>query len=218
MPPLETTASSLTGYKWSFASNVSKSDKIALEDARSKVTADTHAASSSASASRGPPTKRSYGPSMPSPADAQFYAEEAAETSAAQESLSRKRARAEERDRLDDAIGVNKSDLVGKDRQLENKRARREGDRAFREARSDETGGLEIQEDVLMGSTGADSFRARIAQRDAARERAEARRQAARDERVGAGPGGANERLNAIREKDKQTMEMFKNLAKQRFG
>lgn len=60
--------------------------------------------------------------------------------------------------------------------------------------------------------------RTRIAKRDAARERGEAKRQAARDERVGAGPGGANERINAMREKEKQTMEMFKNMAKQKFG
>jgi len=192
---------------------------VALEEARSKVTADTHILSLPASGSSGStPAKRSYGPSMPSPADAHFYAEEAAEATAAQASLSRKRARAEERDRLDDALGVSKSDLVGKEGQLERKRARAEGDRAFRNARSDDTGGLDIQEDILMGSSAADSFRARIAQRDAARERAEARRHAARDERVGAGPGGATERLNAIREKDKQTMDMFKNLAKQRFG
>ena len=58
----------------------------------------------------------------------------------------------------------------------------------------------------------------RIARRDAARSRAEARRQATQDERTGGKHGAAEERRNAIREKDKQTMEMLQNLAKQRFG
>lgn len=104
--------------------------------------------------------KRTLGPSLPSASDARFYAEEAAESDAIRARLSKKRARAEEQERLDDALGVSKSELVGRDGEIEKKRAKREGDRSFRESRADDTGGLEVREDVLMGSDRADSFKA----------------------------------------------------------
>ena len=53
-----------------------------------------------------------------------------------------------------------------------------------------------------------------IAQRDAARRRFEEKRTQARDERE----GSIQERRDAMRQKDKATMDMFKQLAKERFG
>ena len=54
----------------------------------------------------------------------------------------------------------------------------------------------------------------RIRQRDAARKRAEERKHGAREERDAA----ARERVNAIRQKDKATMDMFMQMAKEKFG
>ena len=54
----------------------------------------------------------------------------------------------------------------------------------------------------------------RVAQRDAARKRFEEKRNAERAAKM----ASSNERVNAIRDKDKATMEMFQQMAKARFG
>jgi hypothetical protein len=64
----------------------------------------------------------------------------------------RKRAREEENDRIEDALGPRE---VGRERVQENKRARRENDRTYR----DKDNEPELDADALMG--GDDSFRAR---------------------------------------------------------
>jgi len=99
---------------------------------------------------------------------------------------------------------------VGREGMLEKKRARREGDRAFREKGDD--GFVEADEKTLLG--GGDSFRERIAQRDAARKRFEEKKNAGKEEKFAA----ARERVNAIKDKDKATMDMFQQMAKARFG
>lgn len=53
-----------------------------------------------------------------------------------------------------------------------------------------------------------------IARRDAARKRFEEKRAVGREDKVAT----ARERAVAMREKDKATMDMFQQLAKQRFG
>ena len=53
-----------------------------------------------------------------------------------------------------------------------------------------------------------------IARRDAARRRFEEKRGFTREDKEAAG----RERANALREKEKATMDMFQQLAKQRFG
>ena len=95
---------------------------------------------------------------MPYGADAQLLAEEQAESAAIYTKSSRKRARAEEVERLDDMLGVSKSEMKGRDGQLEAKRARREADKSFRDARADDGAGLDVSDNVLMG--GGDSFKA----------------------------------------------------------
>jgi len=60
---------------------------------------------------------------------------------------------------------------------------------------------------MLMG-------RFRIAKRDAAKQRREEKLQMQREERAAETRG----RVTALREKDKATMDMFKALAKERFG
>ncbi|KAJ3549534.1 hypothetical protein NM688_g5167 [Phlebia brevispora] len=98
---------------------------------------------------------------------------------------------------------------VGKEGMLEKKRARREADRSFRERGDD---GFEMDDSTLMG--GGDSFQERIARREAARKRMDEKKFGAREERDAA----ARERADAIRSKDKATMDMFMQMAKQRFG
>lgn len=54
----------------------------------------------------------------------------------------------------------------------------------------------------------------RIRQRDAARKRFEEKKRGPRDDRM----AETNERVTAIREKDKATMDMFMQMAKARYG
>lgn len=54
----------------------------------------------------------------------------------------------------------------------------------------------------------------RIARRDAARARFQQKRETAREEKISA----SRERVAAIREKDKATMDMFVQMAKDRYG
>lgn len=53
---------------------------------------------------------------------------------------------------------------AGKEKMVENKRARRESDKSYREGRGerDDADGEVLREDVLMGSGGSDSFRAQL--------------------------------------------------------
>ncbi|KAG8689016.1 hypothetical protein FRC11_004287 [Ceratobasidium sp. 423] len=94
---------------------------------------------------------------------------------------------------------------------MEKKRARREDDRAMRDRKED--GGLEVGEDVLMGAGGSDSFQAAIARRDAAKARWAEKKAAA-----GSNSGSSNERMEAMKAREAETMAMFRNMAKERFG
>lgn len=68
--------------------------------------------------------------------------------------MKRKRDKREAKERDEDVNGPRE---VGRERMMEKKREKREGDRAFREARED--AGLELDEGTLMG--GGDSFQDR---------------------------------------------------------
>jgi len=92
------------------------------------------------------------GPTLPSRADHILSREAAEEQAAAEREYQRKRDKAEARERIEDMVGPRE---VGRERMLEKKRERREGDRAFRE-KGDE--GLEMDEGTLMG--GGNSFKA----------------------------------------------------------
>ena len=142
----------------------------------------------------------------------------------------RKRARVEALERVEDVVGPKE---IGREGMLEKKRAQREADRASRDKGDD---GFEADERTLLG--GGDSFKeqcvpftppvcrhcgthtadvvcfVRVARRDAARRRFEGKRGARREEMMSV----ARERTNAMREKDKAAMDMFQQLAMQRFG
>jgi len=154
-----------TGYKWAFVEREGgKADRDAMKRVRAAVAEDSYGpappAGSSSSAPRVigpamPPTAasgRMQGPSWPNASDIQYSREEAAERDARDRQNSRKRARVEERDRIEDAVGPRE---VGREATLANKRARRDADRSFRDAKDD--GGDDLDADALM--TG-DSFQA----------------------------------------------------------
>ena len=67
---------------------------------------------------------------------------------------------------------------------------------------------------VLCFSPGLSDVPDSIARRDAARKRFEEKRTTTREDKVAT----SRERAVAMREKDKATMDMFQQLAKQRFG
>ncbi|KAF8337049.1 uncharacterized protein EI90DRAFT_3044705 [Cantharellus anzutake] len=158
-------ASSQTAYRWSFASKTSKADRKALENVREQIASDT---SNSRKTSFGKPASSSMtphehatagirspistnrrkliGPSMPQGSDAQLLAEEQSESATLHFKMSRKRARQEESERLDDAV------LMGG--------GAAKGERSFRDARGDDSAGFDMRDDVLMGSGSADSFKA----------------------------------------------------------
>lgn len=104
----------------------------------------------------GDPSNRPVqGPSLPGPSglgnDRQYNRELDAERLDRERRASRKRAREEENERIDDVIGPKS---VGREGALEAKRARRDNDRTFREREVEEDFG----DDFLIGS---DSFKSR---------------------------------------------------------
>ncbi|PVF93807.1 hypothetical protein CPB86DRAFT_766937 [Serendipita vermifera] len=199
-------ASTSTSYKWAFASG----DRVSEKDIRGAREAVKEATNNSISSGARPV----QGPSLPDQAgsrtgmnesDQQYEKELEEERQKRERQGARKRAREEENDRIEDAIGPRE---VGRERTQEKKRARRENDRAYR----DKDNEPDLDADSLMG--GDDSFKARIAQRDAARKRFDDKRRSEREAKEQA----TRDRAEAIRQKDKATMDMFKALAKERFG
>ncbi|KAI0257400.1 hypothetical protein BJV78DRAFT_1366445 [Lactifluus subvellereus] len=204
--PSKQSATSQTAYKWAFASKRTKAEDEVLRTARAEVGAATYGVDSGPSKPSDGRSKRVQGPALPPQGDRTLAREAEDEKAAAEREYQRKRDRAEARDRIEDMTGPRE---VGRERMLEKKRERREGDRAFRE-RGDE--GLDVDEGTLMG--GGDSFKAQIARRDAARARFEQKREGTREDKVSA----SRERAAAIREKDKATMDMFMQMAKAKYG
>jgi hypothetical protein len=88
---------------------------------------------------------------MPTASDLTLARELTAEQRDEERAYKRKRDKLEAKERIEDMVGPKP---VGREAMLEKKRAKREGDRSFRE-RGDE--GLEVDESTLLG--GGDSFR-----------------------------------------------------------
>ncbi|KAI0778914.1 hypothetical protein BD413DRAFT_632463 [Trametes elegans] len=197
-------ASTGTAYKWSFASKASRAENDALRAAREEIDSATYGGRAHATtASAGPSSSgRVIGPAMPSAADRQFAQEAADEHRAAERDYKRKRERKEAKERMEDLVGPKE---VGRAGQLEKKKAQREANRAYRE-KGDE--GLEVDDSTLMG--GGDSFQAQLARREAAKQRFQDKR----SEQMSA----TRERAEALRQKDKATMDMFMQMAKEKFG
>ncbi|EIW63866.1 uncharacterized protein TRAVEDRAFT_138168 [Trametes versicolor FP-101664 SS1] len=195
-------ASSQTAYKWSFAEKASRADSEALRAAREEIDRATWNRSQSSRPAAGPSGGRVLGPSMPSSSDRILAQEAQGEYRAAERDLQRKRERKEAKERVEDLVGPKE---VGRAGQLEKKKVQREANRAFRE-KGDE--GLEVDDATLMG--GGDSFQAQLARREAARQRYAEKN----GDRMGAG----RERAEELRQKDRATMDMFMQMAKEKFG
>ncbi|KAF8167205.1 hypothetical protein B0H34DRAFT_812546 [Crassisporium funariophilum] len=196
--PATIPATANTAYKWSFATKKSRADDDALRSAREEVGAATYGPSSRASGSG----SRVLGPTLPSASDLTLARELDAEHRDEERSYKRKRDKLDAKERVEDMVGPKP---VGREGMLEKKRAKRENDRDFRD-RGDE--GLEADETTLMG--GGDSFKAQLAKRDMAKQRYSQKN----EEKTSA----IRERASAFKEKEKATMDMFQQLAKQRFG
>ncbi|KZV92703.1 hypothetical protein EXIGLDRAFT_613989 [Exidia glandulosa HHB12029] len=191
-----------TAYKWKFVDREGgKADRDAMQRVRSAVAEETYGPTLPSSSSR-----RVQGPTLPSSSDLQLAREVSQEEATLERIAGRKRARADERDRVEDMVGPRE---VGREAIQEKKRAKREADKSFRDAKDDDGG--DINADALMGG---DSFQAAIARRDAARKRFEEKKGTGRQERDMEG----RERRSAILDREKATMDMFKQMAKERFG
>ncbi|KAF9651925.1 hypothetical protein BDM02DRAFT_3138313 [Thelephora ganbajun] len=191
-----------TGYKWNFASKTSRADSDAIRAVREEVESSRFRRTSSSSNS-----KRVLGPTLPSRTDRVLAEEEEEERRAAELQRKRKRERVEDKDRVEDMVGPKE---IGKAGTLEKKRVKRENDKAFREKGDD--GFMEADDKTLMG--GGDSFKDRIAQRDANRLKWQEKKAAERGEKT----TEIQERQKALREKDRATMDAFMKMAKERFG
>ncbi|KIK97702.1 hypothetical protein PAXRUDRAFT_824661 [Paxillus rubicundulus Ve08.2h10] len=202
---IASSAANQTAYKWSFASKCSNADVEALQAAREEVGSATYHRGGGPSGS-GSGGGRILGPALPSTSDLILSREAASEFQAADRDRKRKRDRVEAKEHVEDMVGPKE---VGREGMLEKKRARRESNKDFREKGDD---GFEADESTLLG--GGDSFKDHIARRDAARKRFQEKRVVTREDNA----AGARERANAMREKDRATMDMFQQLAKQRYG
>ncbi|ORY34900.1 hypothetical protein BCR39DRAFT_515474 [Naematelia encephala] len=189
--------SSNTAYKWGFASSAgSQRHRSPSEDSQEPI-GPTLSPPRHASSSR----KRPLGPSLPSASDRQLAIE--ADVDA------RKAARkAELKDRYqkaDEAVPRER----GKEGKMDEKRATNASNKEMREK---DVVGLEVDEGTLMGET--DGFAAALRARDSAESRRADRRAAFMAERRVV----EEERLSERKAKEAATMDMFKALAKQRFG
>lgn len=100
-----------------------------------------------------------------------------------------------------------------RERQMEKKREKAESNRGFREARS--PGAEEIGDSTLMGGAdGVEEYKAQLK----ANERRKTEREVRREEMLRVRAAEREERLSHHREKEQKTMDMLRELARQRFG
>ncbi|CAK7216479.1 hypothetical protein SBRCBS47491_002841 [Sporothrix bragantina] len=160
------------------------------------------------------------GPTIPSRADLderRALDDDARDTERAALRLARRADRAEQRERLEELVP--RAAAGTRERQLEKKRELNHKMRGFRD-RSPGGGGLEMGDDELMGDDGGSGRKsAKDLQKEA--EAAQARRthwQHRREEEQRARDEELNERRAQYRAREEETMDMLRELARQRFG
>lgn len=199
-----------TAYKWSFA-NGDRRPARPRKDSPSRPepsrpargdASDQNDSEPDIGPSLSPPRGSQVGPTLPTPADRQLAREEEREER-------RRERKAESRSKYEKANeAVPRSG--GREGKMEEKRATNAQNRQMRE--KDPTGELEMDEGTLLGSN--DSFAAALRARDSAQSwRAEKKAMADADRRA-----ADEERLAERKAKENATMDMFKALARQRFG
>ncbi|WVF68550.1 hypothetical protein IAT40_003318 [Kwoniella sp. CBS 6097] len=223
-PPSIGPASSQTGYKWNFAAGAANLAAVREDVARSthsSVKGGSSAQPITSYAPGGPSVGPSMpfppssslsgrsvgptmGPSIPSMADRQY----ALETSRDESRKERKHRQKEAYERADEYVPRS----GGKEGKMEERRAMNAENRKWRDKGQDQSAGLELDEGTLMGD--GSSFAAALRARDAA----SARKKDAKDFRMQDQRSADQERLTERRAKENATMDMFKALAKERFG
>ncbi|WVQ96090.1 hypothetical protein IAU59_003191 [Kwoniella sp. CBS 9459] len=228
-PPSIGPASSQTGYKWNFSSgaanlaavreDVARSTHSSVKGGSSALPITSYApggpsvgpsmpfpssSSAGAAAGAGRSIGPTIGPSIPSMADRQY----ALETSQDESRKERKHRQKEAYERADEYVPR----FGGKDGKMEEKRAMNAENRKWRDKGQDQSAGLEVDDSTLMGD--GSSFAAALR----AREAASARKKDAKEFRMQDQRAANQERLTERRAKENATMDMFKALAKERFG
>lgn len=122
----------------------------------------------------------------------------------------RKLDRSEQRERLDDIAP--RAAAGTRERQLEKRQDTAAAHRAFRDA--GEAGMAEVGEREMLGSGGADEFK----QRQQQEQRRKSERELRKEEQLRARALEREERLAGMREKEAKTMDMLKQLARERFS
>ncbi|KAK6003732.1 hypothetical protein QM012_009503 [Aureobasidium pullulans] len=151
------------------------------------------------------------GPTVPSIQDIQYRNELAEEDENARRQdlrFERKMDRKLQKERLEELNP--RAEPGSRERQLEKKREKAVANRAFREEKS--PGAEEVGESDLIG--GEDGIRAHIQ----ATQRKKSERELRKEEILRAREAEREERLAHHRAKEDKTMEMLKNLARQRYG
>jgi len=156
-----------------------------------------------------PSSSRTIGPAPPpstSVSSKHVDRQLALEEAAAEASRQRKSDRARLYSRADEMAPKS----GGREGKIEERRATNAANKEMRDR--DTAAGLEVSESVLMGDDGG--IKAAIARRDAAAARRQDKRGQADADRRSA----MSERFSEIKSKDAANMEMFKQMAKSRFG
>lgn len=120
--------------------------------------------------------------------------------------------RALARERLDEVAP--RAEANTRERQLENRRFKAEGNREFAAAK--QGGDMEFDDDDLMGEPGDGIARLKAQQK--AHEKKKSDRQIRREEILRARAAEREARLESGRERERKTVEMLQALAKSRFG
>ncbi|KAI6842895.1 hypothetical protein KC365_g8902 [Hortaea werneckii] len=163
------------------------------------------------------------GPAVPSMQDLQHRRELLAEDREAQRAQireDRRQDRKTQKERLEELVP--RAEPGTRERQLEKKREKAAANRAFRDAKEGggaAAGGMEeVDDKELMGGggdgDGEDDYKAKIQ----ARERQKNQREIRKEEVLRARAAEREGRVAEHRRKEERTMEMLRELAKQRFG
>ncbi|KAF4550938.1 Hypothetical protein D9617_15g042920 [Elsinoe fawcettii] len=159
------------------------------------------------------PKQSDRGAALPTSQDLQYRDELNAETRRSDreaDRFERKAERKQQRERMDEVMP--RAEPGTRERQLEKKREQGDANRSFREGR--EGGAEEVGDRDLMGEDGYEGLKAQIKEQ----ERKKSERELRKEEVLRAQEAEREERLSAHRAKEAKTMDMFKEIARQRFG
>ncbi|KAI7254569.1 hypothetical protein KC343_g1489 [Hortaea werneckii] len=166
-----------------------------------------------------PSESRPVGPAVPSTQDLQHrqeLLEEDREAHRARIREDRRQDRKVQKERLEELVP--RAEPGTRERQLEKKREKASANRAFRDAKDGGAGGgmEEVGDEELMGGggDGEDDYKAQVK----ARERQKNQREIRKEEVLRARAAEREGRVAEHRRKEERTMEMLRELAKQRYG